>query len=203
MSGIQQFSFKRIADTLFLHDVNIKRLHHQSDFRSYFKMMVILHQEFISAAHHRHFIMHTFENRSFYHAYQLRHIRNGENIKIFRTDDYVYRNIFTKSFIHTFKLRAAEAYQLIMNHGTIEDIAFSDKVGNKSVDGFIININRCTDLLNFSFTHHNNRITQRQCLFLIVSDVNKCYTQRFMHFFELHLHILTHFQVERCQRLIQ
>ena len=101
-------------------------------------------------------------------GYQLRHIRNGENIKIFRTDDYVYRNIFTKSFIHTFKLRAAEAYQLIMNHGTIEDIAFSDKVGNKSVDGFIININRCTDLLNFSFTHHNNRITQRQCLFLIV-----------------------------------
>ena len=47
----------------------------------------------------------------------------------------------------------------IMNHGTVEDIAFSDKVRNKSIDRFIININRRTDLLNLSFTHHDNRVT--------------------------------------------
>ena len=46
-----------------------------------------------------------------------------------------------------------------MNHGTVEDIAFSDKVRNKSIDRFIININRRTDLLNLSFTHHDNRVT--------------------------------------------
>ena len=40
----------------------------------------------------------------------------------------------------------------------VEGIAF-DKVRNKSIDRFIININRRTDLLNLSFTHHDNRVT--------------------------------------------
>ena len=69
MSSIQQFSFECIANTLFLHNMNIERLHQQTDFSPYFKMMVILHQEFISAAQHRHFIMHSFKNRSLYHSY--------------------------------------------------------------------------------------------------------------------------------------
>ena len=46
-----------------------------------------------------------------------------------------------------------------MNHGTVEDNAFSDKVRNKIIDKLIININRRTDLLNLSYSLHDNRVT--------------------------------------------
>ena len=203
MSSIQQFTFKRVTATFFLHNMNIKRLYQQTDFGSYFEMMIILYEEFITSAKHGHFIVDTFKNRGLNNTSQLRHIRNGEDIKVFRTNDYIYRSILTKTFIHTFKFRTTETYQFVMYHRTVKNIAFSDKIRHKRIDRLIININRRTDLLNLSLTHYDDSITQSQCFLLIVSYIYKCNTQRFMHFLEFHLHILTHFQIECSQRFIQ
>ena len=131
MSSILQLSFKCIAYTFFLHNMNIKRLHQQPHFRTDFKMMIILNKELISATKHSHFIVYPFEDRSLYHTGQLRHLRNRENIKVFRTNDYVHRSIFTETFVHAFKLRTTKAYQFIMNHRSVENITFSDKIRNK------------------------------------------------------------------------
>ena len=111
--------------------MNIKRLHQQPHFRTDFKMMIILNKELISATKHSHLIVYPFEDRSLYHTGQLRHLRNRENIKVFRTNDYVHRSIFTETFVHAFKLRTTKAYQFIMNHRSVENITFSDKIRHK------------------------------------------------------------------------
>ena len=131
MSSILQLTFKRIAYTFFLHDMNIERFHQQTDLCTDFEMMIILNQKFISTAKHGHFVVHSFEDRSLYHTGQLCHIRNRKDIKVFRSDHYVHRSIFAKAFVHTFKFRTAEAYQFIMNHRSVENITLSDKISHK------------------------------------------------------------------------
>ena len=147
--------------------------------------------------------MYTFEYGSLHHSGQLCHVGYRENIQVFGTDHDIYRNILTKPLVYTFELRATETNEFIMNHCTIQDVTFSDKIRHERVDRLIININRRTYLLNLSFAHHNNRVAQRKRFFLVVSDVHKRNSQGFMHFLEFHLHILTHFQVKCRQRFIQ
>ena len=97
----------------------------------------------------------------------------------------------------------AETYAAILHHRSVQDVALSNKVGYKRVDRFIIDICRCTNLLNLTLAHYYDGITQCQCLFLIVCHINKGNSQTAVHFLQLHLHILTHLQVQCSQRFIQ
>ncbi|MPN64929.1 hypothetical protein SDC9_212708 [bioreactor metagenome] len=45
-----------------MHNVNIHGLNQQAHRIAYLKVMVVLHQKFIIAAEHCHFVMHTFED---------------------------------------------------------------------------------------------------------------------------------------------
>ena len=55
----------------------------------------------------------------------------------------------------------------------------------------------------FPFAHYNDGVTQCQGFFLVVRYVYESDAQSFMHFFQLHLHILSHFQVECSQWFIE
>ena len=43
---------------------------------------------------------------------------------------------------------------------TVQYVTFPDEIGHERVDRLIININRRTDLLDFSFAHYHDRIAQ-------------------------------------------
>ncbi len=90
-----------------------------------------------------------------------------------------------------------------MDHHAVQDVAFTDKIGDKSVGRFIINRGRRSGLLDLSFTHHHNRIAQGQRFFLVVGHIDERDPEAFVHSFDLHLHILPHFQVERGQRFVK
>ena len=93
--------------------------------------------------------------------------------------------------------------QAIVNHSTVQNITFANKIGYERVGRLIIYIYRSSYLLNASFAHHHYSITQRKSLFLVVSYIHKRNAKTLMHLLQLHLHILTHLQVERRQRLVK
>ena len=53
------------------------------------------------------------------------------------------------------------------------DIAVADKVSDKSILRFIVNILRRSDLLDIALIHNNDRVGHGQCLFLVMCDINK------------------------------
>ena len=183
--------------------MNIKGFHKQSYLGSHLKVMIILHQKLVTTTKHRHFIVHPFEYGRLHYSCQLCHIGYRKNIQVFGTNHHIYRHVFTKTFVHTFELRTAKTYQLVFDHGTVQYITLTDKIGNKRIDRLIVYIDRRTYLLNPSLAHHHNGITQRQSLFLIVSHIYKCNAQTLVHLFQLHLHIFTHFEIERSQRFVE
>ena len=71
------------------------------------------------------------------------------NRHILWSDDCVNHRTML-DIVHTFKFCAAEAHSALPCHNAAKDIALSDKVGNKGIFGFIVNILRRTNLLNLS-----------------------------------------------------
>ena len=105
--------------------------------------------------------------------------------------------------IDTAEFTAAEAGFQMSGHHAVEDIAFTDKVRDKSVCRFIVNVLRCTDLLCAAFAHDDDLVGHGQRFFLVMGDIDKGDAQLVMHVFELKLHLLAHLQVQSPQRLIQ
>ena len=69
----------------------------------------------------------------------------------------------------------------------------SDKIGNKCVFRFVVNVFRSTDLLDISLIHDNDGIGHGQSLFLVMGDVYKSNSQFFLQTDELILHALAQF----------
>ena len=203
MRFIHHGCLKRITYTFLLHDMYVHRLNQQTDFRTCFESMIILYQKLIIAHSNCHFVMHSLKDARLNDTAKLCSIGNRKYIQVFRTYHHIDRSIFSKSLIHTLKLLTAETNQTVTHHRTVQDITFTNKIGNKRIDRLIIDICRCTYLLDFSFAHYHDGITQCQCFFLIVSNINKGNAQTAVHFLQLHLHVLTHFQVECSKRLIK
>ena len=63
----------------------------------------------------------------------------------------VYGHVFAEPFVHTFELGIAETYQFVVYHHTVQDITFPDKISNKGILWFIINLFWCSNLLNLAF----------------------------------------------------
>ena len=110
MSLIRQFAFESIAHALFLHYMNIKGFHKQSYLGSHLKVMIILHQKLVTTTKHRHFIVHPFEYGRLHYSCQLCHIGYRKNIQVFGTNHHIYRHVFTKTFVHTFKLYTGKTH---------------------------------------------------------------------------------------------
>ena len=158
MGFVDQLAFKSIAHTLFLHNMNIERLHQQPDESPDFKMMIVLYQKFIAIAENRHFVMYAFKDRRLHHTGQLRRFRNRKDVKVFRTDHYVHGHVLAKTFVYTLEFGITETYQFVVDHHSVQDITFSDEIGYKRIDRLVIYIDRSTNLLDASLAHDYNRI---------------------------------------------
>ena len=77
---------------------------------------------------------------------------------VIRPEDNIHRLIWLKSKIYTVKRNVIEPYFIILRHNARDNIALSDKVCHIAVRRFIINLLRCTDLLNLAALHDHNLI---------------------------------------------
>ncbi len=162
MGRINHFTFKRVANTFFLHNMNIEWFYQQSDFLSGFKTMIILYHELVSfGSLHHHFVMDSFKDGRSNRSGQHGSFRRVEYINIFRTDYDIDRCLFSETFIDTFKIVSGKRDLLIFYHQSVQDITFTNEVGYKRVDRFVIDIDRGSYLLDTAFAHHDNRIAQR------------------------------------------
>ena len=67
----------------------------------------------------------------------------------------------------------------------------------------IIDLIRCSDLLNTSVLHHRNPVRHVDSFFLIMSDIDKCNSQFLLQMLQFYLHRTTKLQIQCSQRLIQ
>ena len=88
-------------------------------------------------------------------------------------DDNVYRLVCSESLIDAGKFRAEDFNQLVVDHQTVHDVALADEVGNECVFRLVVDLFRGTHLLDITLVHDNDGIGHRQCLFLIVGNIDK------------------------------
>ena len=211
---------------LFLHDLDIFRPNQHTYFRAGQVLVIVLNQELIVIrCQHTHLVVYALEDTTLHLAvpfreFPLRHaifyvilfihshltallIFLAPNINIFRSDNNIHRIILTETGIDTIELLSAERNTFVTNHRTAQNITLADKVRHKAVLRLIVDIRRCTDLLDLTFAHHHHTVTQRQRLFLIVRHVDKRDTQFLVQLFQLDLHVVAHLQIQRTQRLVE
>ncbi len=86
---------------------------------------------------------------------------------------------------------------------TAEEIDLTEEIhhefGLRRVEDFV----RRADLLDAAFVHHDDAVGQFQCLFLIVRDENASYVNFVVQAAEPASQLLTHFGVERAERLVE
>ena len=110
MTFVYHLSLERIAYTLLLHDMDVKRFDQQTYFLPHVKVMVVLHDKLITVCHNNHLIMHSLEDRRSDCTRNLCSIRKRENIPVFRANHHIHRHILTKTFVHTFKLYTGKTH---------------------------------------------------------------------------------------------
>ena len=227
LTVLQHFALEIVIDiVLFLHDLNVLRPNQHAHFRARQVLMIVLNQELIVIRRqHTHLIVYALEDTTLHLAVPLRElplrhaifyiilfihshltallIFLAPNINIFRSNHHIHRIVLTKTGIDTIELLSAERYPLVTDHRTRQNITLTDKIRHKAVLRLVIDIRRRTDLLDLTLAHHNYAVTQRQRLFLIVRHVDKRDTQFLVQLFQLDLHVVTHLQIQRTQRLIQ
>ena len=94
-------------------------------------------------------------------------------VDVLRADDNVYRLVCSESLIDAGKFRTEDFNQLVVDHQTVHDVALADEVGNECVFRLVVDLFRGTHLLDITLVHDNDGIGHRQCLFLIVGNIDK------------------------------
>ena len=204
MCGVYELAFKGVAGAFFLHYVNVERFHEQTDFPSGFETVIVLHHEFVALVSlYHHFVMHAFEDAGGDSTHQLGSGRRLEYIDVFGTDDYIDGSVFAKALVDTFKFVSGKGYGFVLKHEAVQDVTFSDEIGNERVDGFVVDVCRRTYLLDAAFAHHDDGVAQSKGFFLVVGNVDEGDSKLLVHLFQLHLHVFTHFEVEGGEGFVQ
>ena len=108
-----------------------------------------------------------FATRFIYYSTLLKHVEDKADF------DFLFKEYYPQLYYYAFHLInnmeaskdiVSDAFEFIWaNYAKIDKATAKSYlyvyVRNKSIDRFIININRRTDLLNLPFTHHDNRVT--------------------------------------------
>ncbi len=124
-------------------------------------------------------------------------------IDVLRTDDRIDRFVGSESGIHTGNSAPRIFTSLSSTMMPLNDVAVSDEVGYESIFRLVVDIFRCTDLLDVSLIHDNNRIRHGEGFFLIVGNIDKCDSQFIFQTDQLILHVLTEFQIQSTERFVQ
>ena len=136
--------------------------------------------------------MNTFEDQMGDHTFDDSFFRLDQ-IDVFRADHRIYRFVASESNVHTLPGGSQHFDNLIFHHGGRKNVAVSDKVCYKGVLWFVINILRCSDLLDISLIHDNDRIGHGQSFLLIMGNVDKSNAQFVFQTDQLILHVLSEF----------
>ena len=176
----------------FVHDLDVEWNDIDSDMLPYIVEQGGVDKPFKAVCHNLDFIVDTLEDhrgditfhKSFFRFYDL---------NILRADHNVHRSVISKTFIDTRNLYTEDFHDFVLDHSSIDDIAVTDKVCDESVRRFIVDHFRCTDLLDVSLIHNDDRIGHGKCFFLVMCDVNESDSKFVFQADQLVLHILTQF----------
>ena len=147
--------------------------------------------------------MHAFEDARGDSTRQLGSSGRLKYIDIFGTDDYIDGDILSKALVDTFKFVSGKGYGFVLKHEAVQDVTFSDEIGNERVDRFVVDVCRGAYLLDAAFAHHDDGVAQSEGFFLVVGNVDEGDSELLVHLFQLHLHVFAHFEVEGGKRLVQ
>ena len=112
-------------------------------------------------------------------------------VDILRTDYNIDRLVFAESDIDALEFRAENLDEAVLNHNTVNNVAVADEVCNECVLRLIVNILRCTNLLDISLVHDNDRVGHRKGFFLIVGNIDESDAKLVFQADQLVLHILS------------
>ena len=177
------------------------RIDRQADFTADRLVVGGLDHPFEAADIHNHFKMDTLEGDARHHAGQHPLFR-GDDIHILRADDRVYRLIFLEALIKALEPVPGKLCEIILPHDSIQNIALADEIRHECVLRLVVDILRRTDLLDDAAVHHDDGVRHGQRLLLIVGYIDKGNAHALLDIFQLHLHILAQFEIERTKRLI-
>jgi hypothetical protein len=108
----------------------------------------------------------------------------------------------TKSDVYTVPDSSEYLYDFIFYHRSRQNITVTDKICDKSILRFIVNVLRRTDLLDIALIHNNDRIRHCKRFFLIVSNVNKGDAEFVFQTDQFVLHILAKLQIKSSERFV-
>ena len=167
-------------------------------------MLVVLNQELAAlVALGKHLVVHALEDGRGNLTHKLGVLRIGRNFDVFRSDHYIHFLVAAESLVHTRNLCSCHLDQTIVDHRSAEDVALADEVCHKRVGWLVVDIGRCSYLLNLSLAHHHDGVAQGQGFFLVVGYVDEGNAQSLVHFLQFQLHVLAHLQVECSKWFIE
>ena len=100
-------------------------------------------------------------------------VRRVGQFHVFRPYHDVYGLMFPEPRIHAGDCYAEDLNQLILKHYAVYNIAVSDKVGDKGVARFVVDVLGRPDLLDVALVHYDNRIGHGKRFLLIVRDIDE------------------------------
>ncbi len=151
---------------------------------------------------HNHLVVYPFEDHRFYHAAQGGILRVN-HLDVLRADHNIYPLEFAEPLVHTVELPARKLHQAVLKHHSVQNIALSDKISDKRILRFIINILRASHLLDVPIIHNNDGIRHGERFLLVMGHINEGDFKRLLYPFQLNLHLLAQLEVQRPQRFIQ
>ena len=88
---------------------------------------------------HDDFIVHALEGYAGHKALELS-LFGRDDVHVLGADDDIDRLVFSEAAVKAVEHLPRKARAAVGGHGAVEDVGFSDEVGNESVDGFVVNI---------------------------------------------------------------
>ena len=116
-------------------------------------------------------------------------LRGRSQDDILGSYDDIDGHILAEALVDADKLGAEDTHEAIPYHNAVYYIALAYKVGDESICGLVINVNRSSYLLDIALVEHYDGIRHREGLLLVVGDIYKGYAQLLLNLFELDLHL--------------
>ena len=125
------------------------------------------------------------------------------HVYVLGANDHVHRLIRCKAAVHAIKHVSRELGALVGKHHAVDDVRFADEIGNEGVDRLVVDIGGRADLLNVTVLHDHHGIRHRECLLLIVGNVDKGDAGLMLNILQFVLHILAELEIKCREGLVQ
>ena len=175
-----------------MHDLDVEWNYFDSDAGADRNIFCSVNHPFVSVCHNIKLIVNTLEDQRSNFAFKVTFGWLDE-FHILRTDDNIDRLILAEALIDTGHLDSKNLNQTILDHGSVDDVAVTNKISNESVFRFVVDVLRSSDLLNVSLVHDDNCVRHCQCFFLIMCNIYEGDAEFFFQTDQFVLHILAEF----------